>query len=78
MNAVNPVLAFLVVLLACGAIVTRLSPQVMRALAARLRATADASDARKDCFERKREQYRQEMGLDEKPEPLAMRERWGR
>ena len=72
----NAILACLVLTVVCGAICTRLTPRLMREIAAYLMAASDATDERRACYERKKKQYRQEMRLDE-PRENVLRLRRG-
>jgi hypothetical protein len=69
----NLILLMMLLALGCGAICARLSPRYLREIAAYLMATADATDEARATFRRKHMQYRQEMGLDEKPFPRLIR-----
>ena len=63
----NLILTLVLLALVCGAICARLTPRYLREIAAWCMATADATDEARACFLRKRSQYRQEMGLEERP-----------
>ncbi len=70
----NAVLAFVVLMLVCGALCTRLTPRLMLEAAAWLRATAEADMERRATHARLRRMYRQEYGLPVKDNVLQLPE----